>query len=117
MQVPDRCKFLCRFSVECETHSPPAPPGFSPSKPHTPPHLGPTTIGPGLPRRVSGLELAATPARRVASVLQLFGAGLDGLALGLQLGEPGDVQEGLGRFSGPEAGHSPIEILAQEVDV
>ena len=68
-------------------------------------------------RSAFGLELADLLAQRVAPGLQFFGAGLDGFALGFQRGEGGQVQKGLRRFTGIQAGKDRVQVFAQQIDI
>ncbi len=58
-------------------------------------HLGHHLIDLRLPCRPLGLQLPDLAAQRVAPVLELLGAGLDGLAFGFEGAEAFDVQERL----------------------
>ena len=63
------------------------------------------------------LELADLLGQRVALGLQLFGAGLDGLAFGFQRGEGGHVQVRLRVLARLQAGHYLVEVFAEQEDV
>ena len=63
------------------------------------------------------LSLPISREQRVAPRLQLLGAGLQRLALGLERDEAVDVEKRLRRRARLEAGDDLREILAQERDV
>ena len=56
-------------------------------------------------------------AQCIAFGLQLFGAGLDGLALSLQRGESLHVEERLRLFAGFQARNGPGEVFSEVGDV
>ena len=63
------------------------------------------------------LQFADLPGQAVALRLQLFGAGLDALAFGLERNELRAVQKGLRRLARLELGDDAVEVAAQLVDV
>ena len=71
----------------------------------------------GLPGGAFGLELANLLAQRIAFGLQLFSAGLNGLALGFQRGEGLHVEESLRFFAGFQARNGPGEVFSEVSDV
>ena len=76
-------------------------------------HLGHHAIGALAP----GLELADLLAQAVALALQVFGAGLQRLALGLQRLEGWNVEVGLGIFSLFKTRDDGVEVFSQGEDV
>ena len=72
-------------------------------------HLGHHAIG----ALALGLELADLLAQAVALALQVFGAGLQRLALGLQRPERCDIEVGLGIFSLFKTRDDGVEVFSQ----
>jgi hypothetical protein len=64
-----------------------------------------------------GFEASDLFGQRVALGLQLFGAHLQGFALGFKRGEGGQVQVGLGAFAGVQAGLDLGQVFAEKGDV
>ena len=64
-----------------------------------------------------GLALADLFGQGVALRLQLFGAGLQGLALRLQCGERVHLQEGLGGLAGFQPGDNAGQVFSEQGDV
>jgi len=64
-----------------------------------------------------GLRLPDLLGKAVAARLQLFGPGLNGLALRLERGEARDVEERLRRFAPLQTSDDLRQILAQQIDV
>jgi hypothetical protein len=62
-------------------------------------------------------EHADLLADRIALGLQLFGAHLDGLALGFQRLEGVHIQEGLGVLAALQAGKHRVEVFTQQGNV
>jgi hypothetical protein len=64
-----------------------------------------------------GLELADLTTQAVAPGLQFLGAGLDGLALGLEGREAGFIEKGLGVLAGLQPGDDAGQIATKLLDV
>jgi hypothetical protein len=64
-----------------------------------------------------GFETANLFGQRIALGLQLFGAHLQGFALGFERGEGGHVQVRLGAFAGVQAGFDLGQVFAEKGDV
>ena len=64
-----------------------------------------------------GLELTDLLGQHVALVLQLFGAGLQRLALGFKRLKSIHIEKGLRAFAGLQSGDSRGQVFAKEVDV
>ena len=76
-------------------------------------HLGHLDAGVG----ALSLLLADLAREAVAPRLKLLGAGLQGLALGLERSKAGDVEKRLRRLARLETGNDGRKVLAQERDV